>query len=606
MSRADAAPGDEPAAQPPRRGGWETFRRLFLGYVAPHWKVGLVAVAFMIALSATQTGFVSVIRPLLDEGFVKQDPATIRFYAAVLIGLVLFQGVAHFVSHYLISWIGRMLVKRIRLDVHDRLLVMPSAVFDRHSAGRLVSKLTYEAEQVAGAVTQAAVTLVQDLAMVVFLVGYMAYLSPRLMVIVVFVLPVVGGIIAYVTQRFRKLSKRIHRSVGGVGSVAEESVHGYPIIKGFGQAERERRRFEQVNERNRRQSLKFQATKFAAVPLVRLAAGSALALIIYLVTFESLVEVVTVGTFASFAGALMMLNQPLKSLIGINATLQRGIAAAQSIFQVVDTPGEEDTGTRQIERAAGEVALRGVRFSYDGEREVLRGIDLAASPGERIALVGPSGGGKSTLVSLLPRFYEPTAGEIRLDGVALPAYRLADLRRQLAMVSQDVTLFNTTVAENIRFGAPGPVTEEQIRQAAEAASARGFIEALPHGFETEIGEDGVMLSGGQRQRVAIARAVLRDAPILILDEATSALDTESERAIQQALERLMAGRTAFIIAHRLSTVERADRIVFLEQGRIVEAGTHGELLARDGRYAALYRMQLGAEPAAGAGQGQEG
>ena len=583
---------------------WPTFRRLFGGYVLPHWKVGIVAIVAMLALAATQTGVVALIQPLLDDGFVEKDADTIRFYALLLVGFIIFQGVAHFTSHYLMTWIGRQLVKRLRLDVHERLLVMPNRLFDQQSSGRLVSRLTYEAEQVAGAVTRAVLSLIQDSARVIFLLGYMIYLSPWLMLIVLGVLPVVGGIIAYITKRFRKISKRIHQAVGGVGSVAEESVHGYQVVKAFGQADRERRRFERVNERNRKQFMKFMATKYAAVPAIRLVAGIALAVVIYLVTVDAVVETITVGTFVSFAGAIMLLNPPLKSLVGVNATIQKGLTAAQGLFEVMDAPQEPDHGSRTLERAAGRVELEGVRFAYDGQREVLRGIDIKAEPGDMVALVGPSGGGKTTLVQLLPRFYEPTDGTIRLDGVPLPEYRLADLRRQISMVSQNVMLFNASVAENIRFGAASPVSDEAVRRAAAMANALEFIEALPQGFETEVGEDGVLLSGGQRQRIAIARAVLKDAPILILDEATSALDTESEHHIQTALQKLMAGRTTFVIAHRLSTVEDADQICLLDHGQIIERGTHRELLAQNGRYAGLYRMQFETpQPAAGGHSG---
>jgi len=566
--------------------------------VLPYWPAGVVAILAMLTLAGTQTSVVALIRPLLDEGFVEQDAATVRYYALLLLGFIVFQGVVHFTANYLMTWIGRQLVKRLRLDVHDRLLAMPNRVFDQYTSGRLISSLTYEVEQVADAVTRAVLSLVRDTARVVFLLGYMAYLSPWLTLIVLGILPLVGGIIAYITKRFRKISKRIHRAVGGVGSVAEESVHGYQVIKAFGQADRERARFERVNEQNRRQFMKFLATKYASVPLVRLIAGLALALVIYLVTVEALVEAITIGTFVSFASALLLLNSPLRSLVSINATIQKGLAAAQGVFQVIDAPQEQDEGTRALARAEGRVAMRGLRFAYDGLREVLRGIDLVVRPGETVALVGPSGGGKTTLVKLLPRFYEPTAGEIRLDGVHLADYRLVDLRRQIAMVGQEVMLLSGSVADNIRYGAREPVSDEQVREAAAAANALEFIEALPHGFETHVGEDGVLLSGGQRQRIAIARAVLKDAPILILDEATSALDAESERRIQSALEHLLRDRTGLIIAHRLSTVNGADRIVFLDQGEIVEQGTHSELLAYNGRYAGLYRMQF-ADHAAG-------
>lgn len=573
-------------------GTWATFKRMFRGYVLPYWQLGSVAVVAMLAVAATQTGVVALIRPLLDDGFVAKDAATIRFYAFVLIGLVIFQGVMFFVSQYLKTWIGRNLVKQLRSELHDRLLVMPAQVFDQYSSGRLISKLTYEAEQVADSVTRALLALIQDVARLVFLVGYMLYLAPLLTLVVATVFPLFGIIIGNVNRRFRKISKRVHSAVGGVGSIAEESVHGHQVLKAFGQGNRERRRFEQANEENRRQFMKFLATKHAAVPATRFLAGIALAGVIYLATLDFMTETVTVGTFASFAGAVMLLNPPLKNLITVNALIQRGVTAAQSIFQVIDSPAEPDTGSRCIESAEGRIEIAGLRFSYDSVHEVLRGVSLCAEPGERVALVGPSGGGKSTLVSLLPRFYEPTAGEIRLDGVPLQEYRLADLRRQISMVGQDVILFNATVAENIAFGSSSSVSPEEVRQAAQAAYALEFIERLPQGFDTRIGEDGVLLSGGQRQRLAIARAVLKNAPILILDEATSALDSESEACIQKALSMLMEGRTTLVIAHRLSTVESADQIIFLDKGRVIERGTHSELVERNGRYAALYRMQF--------------
>jgi subfamily B ATP-binding cassette protein MsbA len=420
----------------------------------------------------------------------------------------------------------------------------------------------------------------------------MIYLAPLLTLIVATVFPLLAVIIGFVNKRFRKYSKRLHRAVGGVGSIAEESVHAHQILKAFGQAERERYRFERVNEQNRRQSMKLLAVKHAVVPVTRLIAGIALAGVIYLATMDALLETISVGTFASFAGAVMLLNPPLKSLITVNASIQRGLTAASSVCQVIDLPAESDTGRLSVDCAQGCIEMEGLSFSYDGHSQVLRGIDLRAEPGERVALVGPSGGGKSSLVALIPRFYEPIAGEIRLDGVPVQEFRLADLRRQISMVGQNVALFNATVAENIAFGASSEVSQEQVERAANAAYAREFIEQLPQGFDTYIGQDGVLLSGGQRQRIAIARALLKDAPVLILDEATSALDTESEANIQQALDRLMVGRTTLVIAHRLSTIENADQIIFMEDGMIKERGTHSELLQSNGRYSDLYRLQF--------------
>ncbi|MBK5943072.1 lipid A export permease/ATP-binding protein MsbA [Halorhodospira halophila] len=575
-----------------RKLSWPIFRRLFLGYIVPQWRVGLIAVGAMLIYAATEAGFVALIRPLLDDGMVAQDPTVIRFYATLIVGVLILQGVFFFVSKYLTAYVGRKLIKQLRLDVHDRLLALPNRTFDHLSSGQMISRLTYEAEQTSNASTQAAITVFRDGVTVILVFGYMIYLSPWLMLIVGAVLPVIAGLVALINRRFRRISRRIHRAVGGVGTVAEETVHAHTEIKLFGQEARERERFERLNEQNRRQFMKFSVTRFASVPLIRLVVAIALAITLSLATIDAVVETLTPGTIASFIAAMLLLNRPLKHLVKVNADLQKGLTAARGIFEVIDLPAERDSGTRTIDRARGEIQFKDVRFSYDGIHEVLRGINLKAQPGQTVALTGPSGSGKSTLVSLMPRFYEATAGEVHLDGVPIDEYRLADLRRQFAPVNQDITLFNTTIAENIAYGAQGEVTRAEIERAAEIAYARDFIEALPQGFDTEVGEDGTLLSGGQRQRIAIARAVLKDAPILILDEATASLDSESERYIHAAFERLMQGRTAFVIAHRLSTVENADQIVFLEDGRIIERGTHQELLAHNGRYAGLYRMQF--------------
>lgn len=572
---------------------WQTYKRLLVNYVKPHWKIAALAVAAMVAMAATQAGFVALIKPLLDDGFVERDPATIRLMPVAIIVLFIAHGVAMFFSEYLMKWIARRMVKSLRTELHEKILGLPNGYFDQMSSGRLIAKMTYESEHVAGSVTEAALAIIRDGARVVFIFGYMIYLSLWLILMVLVIGPIIAGIIIVITKRFRKISRRIHRAVGGVANVAEETVEGFQVIKIFGQGEQERQRFERVNEQNRKQFMKFTATKLLAAPAVQLVAAIALAVMIYLATLGAVMETLTVGTFVSFVGAVMFLNPPLKSLTRVNAVIQKGITAAQSIYSVLDAPSEADHGTRTIQRADGRIEFDGVRFAYDPEKgDVLHDIRLTADPGEKVALVGRSGSGKTTLINLIPRFYEPLQGEIRLDGVPLGAYRLKDLRRQIALVGQQVCLFNTSLEENIAYGAVGSPTRDEIWAAAEAAYAVEFIRDLPRGMDTVVGENGTMLSGGQRQRVAIARALLKDAPILILDEATSALDTESEHYIQQALEQLMKGRTTFVIAHRLSTVEHADKIVVLHHGNVVEQGTHGELLAAEGRYAALYRTQF--------------
>jgi subfamily B ATP-binding cassette protein MsbA len=403
--------------------------------------------------------------------------------------------------------------------------------------------------------------------------------------------------------RIRQISDGIQKSIGTVAYMAEEAIDGHEVVRTFGAQDYERRRFERANERNLKQYMKFTAAKAASTPAVQLLAAMALSVVIYLATMQQAVEPIGLPSFVSFVAAMGLLLQPVKRLTNVNPAIQKSIAAGDSIFTLIDLPPERDEGERTVDRAEGRVRFEGVSFAYPGGEDVLVDINLEARAGERVAIVGRSGSGKSTLVSLLPRFYECERGRITLDGVPLAEYRLADLRRQIALVGQQVVLFNDTVAANIAYGEPDAADSERVRAAADAANATGFIERLPEGFQTTVGQNGVLLSGGQRQRIAIARALFKDAPILILDEATSALDTESENEIQVALEHLMAGRTTFVIAHRLSTVENADRIVVMDNGRIQETGTHAQLLDQGGIYASLYRMQFGAERAVADGRG---
>jgi subfamily B ATP-binding cassette protein MsbA len=446
---------------------------------------------------------------------------------------------------------------------------------------------------VARATTDVITILVRDSLTVVGLLAWMFYVNWMLAGILMLGTPVIAQLITYISRRFRRYSTRIQDSMAEVTQVAEEVIEGHRVIKTFGGQEYERGRFEQANENNRHVNMRLEAANAAAVPVVQLVAAMAAAGVIFIATRQAVLDALTVGTFVSFVAAMMMLLAPMKRLTKVNATLQKGIAASQSIFGFIDQPVEEDSGEQRLEKGRGAVTYESVNFSYSSEKgQVLKGIDLAIEPGQTVAFVGRSGGGKSTLVNLLPRFYDIESGRITIDGVDINNIPLENLRDQMSLVSQQITLFNDTIERNIAYGRLRGASRAQVEAAASAAHAMEFIRELPQGLDTVVGENGVMLSGGQRQRLAIARALLKDAPILILDEATSALDTESERHIQAALEQLVSTRTTLVIAHRLSTIERADLIVVLDRGCIVEKGKHEELLQADGQYAALYRMQF--------------
>ncbi len=583
--------------------GLTVYLRL-LSYVAPYWKQAIAAVAAMAVVAAAATAFAAVMQPMIDGSFIERDPVTVRWVPFAIAGLFLVRGAAAFLSQFTMAWIGRNMIRRIRTQMFDRLLRMPTAFYDHNSSGMLLSKLTYDVEQISNAATNAVTILVRDGLTVIGLLIYMFYLSPWLATIFLVIGPVMALVISYITKRFRRFSRQIQRSVGDVATIAQEGIEGHTVVKTFGAQDFEAQRFEKANARNHKQYMKFVATKEGSAPIVQFLVAAALSVVVFLTTSDAIVERITPGIFVSFIATILLLLPALKHLTDVNAQLQRGITAGQSVFSLIDAPVEEDTGERPLGRAKGVIEYRNVTFAYNEDKgPVLHGIDLNIASGETVAFVGRSGSGKSTLVSLLPRFYEVTQGEILLDGHPIREYSLADLRRQISLVGQQVVLFNDTIAANIAYGAQDKVSEEAIREAARMAHALEFIERLPEGLQTRVGENGVLLSGGQRQRIAIARALLKDAPILILDEATSALDSESEKQIQAALEVLMRGRTTLVIAHRLSTIENADRIVVLDNGRIVECGRHEELLRRDGAYAALHRLQFGKQETVALGNG---
>ncbi|HET7569475.1 MAG TPA: lipid A export permease/ATP-binding protein MsbA [Gammaproteobacteria bacterium] len=568
------------------------YRRL-LGYVRPYWKLFTLAMVGMIVYAFTQPAFAYLMKPLLDGSFVNHDPEAIRAVPLAIVGIFILRGVAAFLSKFYINWVGRRVIKSLRADVFHKFLTLPTAYYDRSAAGVLVSKLTYNIEQVAEATSTAVTTLVQDSLTVIGLLVWMFWVSWKLSLLVIVLGPVIVWLVRYVSQRFRRYSRRIQDSMGDVTRLTEEVITGHRVVKIFGGEEHENRQFETVNERNRYLNVKLAATNAASMPVVQFIAGLGIAAIIFLATSGTVLHSITVGSFVSFLTAALMLMAPLRHLTSVTSPLQKGIAAGESIFELLDADSEDAGGPTPIGRARGDVEFRDIHFAYDPAKgDVLRGVSCKIEAGRTLALVGHSGSGKSTLANLLPRFYDPREGSVLLDGRDLRDYRLPDLRRQIALVSQDVTLFNDTLAHNVAYGSLGEADRTAIEAALDAAHALDFVRALPDGLDTIVGDRGLLLSGGQRQRIAIARALLKDAPILILDEATSALDVTAERHIQQALEALMHERTTLVIAHRLSTVERADQIVMLDHGRIIETGTHASLLAAEGAYANLYRMQF--------------
>jgi len=577
---------------------WLVYRRL-LGYARPYWRPFSISILGMLVYAATEPIFAAMMQPLLNGSFVDRDPDVVRTMPVFLVALFVVRGSAGFVNTYFLKWVGRRVVADLRREMFEHLMHTPTRYYDRHSSGQILSKFTYNVENVAHATTTALTTLVRDGFTVIGLIAYMLYINASLSAIFLLTGPAMAGAVKYASKRFRRHSQRIQDRVGELTHTVQEVIDAHRVVKTFGGQARERTRFGHVNEKTRSLQMKMIATEAASVPLVQLISALAIAVIVYLSTMQGLREGISVGTFMSFVVAMGLLLPPVKRLTSVNAHLQRGIIAAESLFDLLDTQTESDTGTRILGRAAGKVEYREVSHFYDPDQgPVLEDVVLIIEPGEAVAFVGHSGSGKTTLVNLLPRFYDATYGRILIDGVEVRELTLNSLRDQISLVTQDVVLFNDSVANNIAYGRPGKVDLGDIERVAHAAYALDFIRALPRGFETPIGDRGVLLSGGQRQRIAIARAMLKDAPILILDEATSALDTESERHIQAALLELMQHRTTLVIAHRLSTIEHVDRIVVIEQGCIVEQGRHLDLLAREGYYAKLYRLQFHTSPAA--------
>ena len=562
-------------------------------YVTPFKLVGLIAVIGMSATALIEAGLVYLLQPLMDEALVAQNLETVRWMPFAFVGIFVARGISGFATEASLGWIGRNVISSLRRGVFQKFLVLPTRYFEEHSTGPLLSRLTYNVEMVAESVTNVVTIAVRDVLTLIAAFSVMLLQSPKMTQFVAILIPVLAILVRALAVAFRRYSGRIQDSVGEVTQVTEEIVTGNRVVKVFGGYEYEKDRLNEVDERNKHQNLKLIRVRSLGTAVTQSIFGLGMAGVIFMAGRESIAGNLSPGQFISFFSAMLLMLQPVRRITNLNATLQRGVAAADSLFAVMDEPAETDTGTIELGRARGKVEFRNVSFAYGNDAgPVLDNISITVEPGRSLAIVGHSGSGKSTLVSLLPRFYDVDDGEILLDGRPIADYKLKSLRDNISLVSQDVILFDDSITNNLAYGELRQHSQEELLQAAEAAHVLDFARDMPKGLETWVGDRGVLLSGGQRQRIAIGRALLKNAPVLILDEATSSLDTKSERRIQEALNELMKDRTTLVIAHRLSTVERADKIIVLDAGRIVEAGTHAELLARKGHYAALYQMQF--------------
>ncbi|WP_159565057.1 lipid A ABC transporter ATP-binding protein/permease MsbA [Budvicia diplopodorum] len=570
---------------------WQTFRRLW-PMIRP-FRLGLIVSAIALILNAgTDALMISLLKPLLDD-FGKVGSNVLVWMPLVVLGLMVMRGVTSYTSTYCLSWVSGKVVMTVRRRLFGHMMNMPVSFFDQQSTGTLLSRITYDSEQVASSSSGALITVVREGAYIVALFSMMFYYSWQLSLILIVLAPVVSFVIRYVSKRFRIISKNMQNTMGQVTASAEQMLKGHKEVLIFGGQEVETTRFNKVSNKMRQQGMKMVAASAISDPIIQLIASTALAFVLFAAQFPSIMNTLTPGTITVVFSSMVALMKPLKSLTNVNAQFQRGMAACQTLFSILDLEPEKDTGTLEVERVKGDVELRNVTFTYPTKDiPALRNINLSIPEGKTVALVGRSGSGKSTIANLLTRFYDIQEGEILIDGHEIREFTLSSLRNQVAVVSQSVHLFNDTIANNIAYARTDKYSREDIEKAATMAYAMDFINKMENGLDTVIGENGVLLSGGQRQRIAIARALLRDSPILILDEATSALDTESERAIQSALDELQKNRTSLVIAHRLSTIEKANEILVIEDGCIVERGNHETLIGNNGAYAQLHKMQF--------------
>jgi subfamily B ATP-binding cassette protein MsbA len=570
---------------------WSIYRRL-LKYAKPYLGVFLIGVLGAILFAASNAALAYLVKKFLNGAFVVKNPDVLWEVPIGVVVLFTLRGIGDYVQTYYPSWVGRQVIKGLRRDVFSHYLRLPSAYLDQQQSGHLLSKLTNNIELVAAAATSASISLISDSLTILGLLITLFYMNWRLAVFCIVAAPVIAWLMRIANRSFRRYSERIQNSMGDITRVAKEAIDAHRLIKIFNAEDHQTARFEQVNEHNRASNMKLIRARAVSNPVVQCIASIALASVLYVAIRQVFSHHMQVDEFFGFLTALMLIPAPLRSLVNVSGPLQQGIAAGQSVFELMDHPTEGSGGSRRLRRARGEIEFRNVSFAYTGDKgDVLHDVSFHVAPGETVAIVGPSGSGKTTLVGLVPRFYDVQQGSVLLDGIDVREYALTDLRSQVSLVSQDVVLFNDTIRNNIAFNAVDK-TNADVEAAARAANVMEFVAQQPQGFDTPLADRGQNLSGGQRQRIAIARALLKDSPILILDEATAALDNESERRVQQELSVLMRGRTTLVIAHRLSTVEGANRIIVLDQGRIVESGAHQELLTRGGLYAALHGMLL--------------
>lgn len=570
--------------------GGQVYGRLLKG-AKPYWFMFLAGIVGTFLASGADAGLSWLVKPIIDRGLVAGEKLVVFWMPLIVIVIFIFRGFSLFLSHYCLTRVGRSVVMDFRQKLFAHYLRLPASFYDKESSGQMLSLIVYNAEQLAASITYSSITILQEGTQLIGLIVVMLIISWKLSLLFLITMPPLSYVINYATKRLRALSHKVQSTVGDITHIAEEGIQGYKIVRTFGGEEYESDKFNKAAYLNRHCELKVAITDAICGSIVQILASLPLALILYLVTRPSLH--VSIGGFGAMIAAIIRLFTPIRRLTKVNIDIQKGIAAANGIFNVLDQPEELDTGMLTLERASGHIEYRDVKFRYPtAQDDVLHGISFTVSPGQTVALVGRSGSGKSTMVSLLPRFYDVNSGTISIDGTNINEYKLKDLRRQFALVSQEVILFNDTIGRNIAYGCFEKATQEEIIKAAEAAHLMDFIKTLPQGFDTMIGENGLLLSGGQRQRIAIARAILKNAPILILDEATSSLDTETEHHIQMALDNLIHRQTTLVIAHRLSTVENADKILVIEGGRMVESGTHKELLARGAQYTKFYEMQF--------------